>query len=370
MGIYAARTSHDTLDLLLIDARPARSSQVEIIRQAAKLHDFHAIHDFSQPLGEAASTAPGLVKRLTRAYKTRPFFKQIYQALYKVKKQRTQAQLLEDILDCIPELQQNFEALEIHSQPELHLLTPLRQHFPTASVAFYEHGLGDYLDLRKWYKEGDLFRPVFDQAFSRFLSHQNLPNEFVQPLIPPHEFADIGKRFLEVFRLDAGWQAPLAADTRLALFLFQPLERFNIPTDFWLYFIDLALSKVPSPESLHFLIKPHPLQSPEVISHVKAHFQQRNLSASILDLPDFRNVNIELLFGAMADQTDFVFTPFSSAIYYLAKFFPAPHIYYGYSLKSLSGFDQDLPSYIQERWTDVQAMIEMGFSDNTHDLGK
>ncbi|MEM6262688.1 MAG: polysialyltransferase family glycosyltransferase [Bacteroidota bacterium] len=370
-ALYQSVYAHSTFqtgdrDLLVIDALALKPSQQAAIKQAAQLHSEFQLYDFSSTKVEGASAVPSTRKQWTRRLKTRPGFKQVYDFLHQFKLAAEDKEAQQRLTSAIPELTQSWDEVQVFRQPVLHLNRPLEALLPQAVIHHIEHGLGDYLDILKGEKSAYPFLCLFADAFGPFLEKQGKNPAFIQSYVSPEAFRMAAKRFPEIYS-QVGAAAQLVTG-KAALLCLQSLEEFLVDEAFWPHFFDRCLEKITAPEQVQFLIKPHPRQSPAVLTRIQQYFDQKGLAATFLDSPEFQSLSIEVLFQAWAGKVKYVFSPFSSSVFYLSYLYPDADITYGYSLRSLEGFTQRTPQLYLDRWAEVAPALKEVFGQRVEEV--
>ncbi|MDB4285823.1 alpha-2,8-polysialyltransferase family protein [bacterium] len=368
MAIYAAETWEEGFtDWLMVDALPLRPSQQKLINQAATLHDFARVFDFSSEKSEAASPVPSLSKRLTRMLKTKPVFKQVYDFLYGFKMKGEEKALREKILETTRLNPGIYEEVSLHMQPVLHLNKSLFSIFPEGKVHYFEHGLGDYLDISSRIKEGEKFHCIFPHTFRSFLSAKSEESQFVVPTFTGKGFHHVALQFERAFpQIKLARPVP---DAAIALILTQSFEEYGVDNAFWPYFLDLCLAKIPDPTALQFIIKPHPRQSREVLTLIESYFEEKGLQYQLFDVPEVRSLSVEILFQSWKDHVKWVFSPFSSSVFYLAELYPGLGANYHYAMKGLDTFSKNSPDFYRKRWQETSVYIREVFGKELEELG-
>lgn len=369
MSIYARQTKRrGQTDVLILDALALKPSHRELILQAAKLHKYHQVEDFSLENSEEATVVPSFNKHLTRTLKTQPGFKQVYNFLYYFhlkKVNRDHRKKLRKLFD--PQFFE-MEEVDLIMQPVLHLHLPLRKLFPGAQVRLFEHGIGDYLDLAKKLKPGDLFHCVFDEPFRHFLMRRGRDSFEIYAAVPEDSFEKASRRFTRIFPQLKALRPQAPPKKKVAILAMQSLEEFFIPPAFWDTFIDLCISRIPDPSEVHFLVKPHPRQSAQALEGISLYFTENGYSFEIWDSPAIRSLSLEILFQVWLPYVKYVFSPFSSSVFYLSYLYPSKEIAYYYSLESIYPFTYRTPDLYKNRWTTLQEYIREVFGANAIEL--
>ena len=140
----------------------------------------------------------------------------------------------------------------------------------------------------------------------------------------------------------------------LVLIATQPLEEFRIPVAYWEHFLSLCLEKIAHPENYTFLLKPHPRQSEASVQQICEYLEHKGLSYERMEAPSLRNLSLEILFAGLTHAVEYVFSPYSSSVFYLSVLYPQASIQYFYSLQSVLAHADAAPELYTvsagERW--------------------
>lgn len=296
-------------DILLIDRIPMRASTTDSIQRVSALHAFSNSWDFSAPMGNPASFRPSFRKRWTRRLKTQPGFKQVYDFLYRRQQRKEIEVWVGRLQEKVLALAGTYDSVEIISQPMIRLLPSLRGLFPQAQVRFFEHGLGDYIDITDKLKPGDQFQALFGETFQRFRKEQG---EDAGPIVPLKlDFGACLVDFQRVFPEVAPALAALPRELPWVLVATQPLEEFQVPNRYWDRFLGLMLADLPAQESFLFLIKPHPRQAMDICQYMVDFLTRQGHQALIWEQPETRFLSLEILFAWLGEHCRGVYSPFS-----------------------------------------------------------
>ena len=342
---YAKHTKQSgDRDILILDRLQQKSSIVNQIKKLSRLHQFDEVLDFTLPVEEVATTKPGVVKRLTRFLKKRPVFRQFYDFLFYFRMRRDNTlyknQLLASELGNIKS-----QFVELYLQPLLRFNPSLKKIFPDAEIHYFEHGIGDYLDILIE-KSGGVFHCVFQEGYKTYLNKRGKTNiELVQS---GQYFSQIGvsqtlQHFPELDQLTK-------YKGELVLLLTQPLEDLGVDTAFWPSFLEKALHQIEKPESKLFLIKVHQRQNKDSVKVMLDYLQGRGCRVELINDPSINNICLEVMYGVIKEQTTHVITPYSSAIFYLPRLYPEAKTSFLYSYDSIKGFDALTPIQYKKRW--------------------
>ena len=368
MAIYG-RNSHQQgqTDLLFIDALALKPSQRELIYQAAQYHSFQGIFDLSRSLDENSSQVPGRIKQLTRKFKTHSVVKPIYDWLYAYKLRQEDLQHMHELVAVAGNfLNDSYASVELLLQPVLHVNKALLTKFPEAQVRYFEHGLGDYLDWKPEPTTQASFHCVFAEELSTYFGYKGEQTPNAIPLLGEKGFSELDSPFSQIFP-----QIQLAKIPKgkpVILLATQALAQFQVDTAYWDHFFTLCLNYIENPETAVFLLKPHPRQEPHVLVQMKHFFERKGLEIIIWEDPEVKSLNLEILFDALKEQVTHVFTPFSSALFYLSKLYPDRGIGFHYSLDSLSDFTQHTPDLYKKRWQSLRPYLKQVFGKNTIEM--
>ncbi len=368
LSIFAQKTASPHLDdVFLVDALSLKPSQRDLILQASGLHDYSAFIDMSRPMEEVSSMVPSKRKQLTRKLKTRPGFKQIYDFLYRFKLAREDQHLIEALRSKAPTyFASSYGEVQLHTQPVLHLNRPLQKLFDKAEVRYFEHGLGDYLDVRSRVGRGDSFYCVFAPELKAYYEKEGKDHSFIKPLLPEEGFLAKDLELEGLFpKLN---QVKLPGEKRWVLVALQALEQFQVDPSYWDHFMQSCLKKIDKTESYSFLLKPHPRQDREITQRVREYLESKNLEVLVWDRPELRSLHMEILFGAISEKVDYVCSPFSSTVFYLSRLYPDSQIRYFYSLDSIFSFTQATPQLYIDRWKDLSPFLDEVFGHHAEKI--
>jgi len=361
LSIYARQSAKGgETDLFFIDALSLKPSQRDLMLQAVAHHSYEQIYDLSRPMGETVTMVPSRRKQLTRQLKTKVGFKQVYNFLYKYKLMQEDRMHMRTLHDRAGKyLQQEYERVELHLQPMLHLNRAFQKLFPKAQVRYFEHGLGDYLDFDVKMKQGDLFHCVFASSLKHYYNQTGRKSDHIFPVVSTKGFLDpaldLDSLFPQLQEID------VPRDQHIALIAVQALEQFQVEPKYWDHFLDLCVERIDDPEDLLFLVKPHPRQDPDIVARICQYLEGKGLSVLVWDKPELRSLSMEILFSILTDQVKYVFSPFSSTVFYLSELYPSSSIQYYYSLQSVLPFTTNTPELYVKRWKSLHPYLQEVF---------
>ncbi|MCI4666996.1 MAG: alpha-2,8-polysialyltransferase family protein [Bacteroidia bacterium] len=370
-SIYAKNTKgSEDQDLFIVDALALKPSQKGPILQAISHHAYDWVVDMSLPMAENSSQVPSLKKRLTRKAKTLPGFKQVYDMLYQ-RQQAQESKKLQERLEekCADAFGIDYEAFKLHTQPLVKLNSSIKNKFPTSDISYFEHGLGDYLDVmddERGAKTGIKFHCVFDEELRAFQENRGLKSSFIHPVVSEKGFLQDDLKLETYFPLINKVELP--SEKALVLIATQALKQFEVSDAFWEKFLDLCVDRINEPSQYTFLIKPHPRQEKEVIEKIIDHLSAKGLDVLIWDKPELKSLNLELIFKKMYGKVAYVFSPFSSAVFYLSRLYPAKETQYYFGIQPLFEFTQNSPPMYVKRWKDLYPLLKEVFGKHVKEI--
>lgn len=358
----------DGTDVLLIDKLRVRPSEKKLILDAASLHGFGKVIDFSSELGEAQSYAPSLKKRLTRKYKEKALIKPFYMLLLNVANYFAARKEKVKLETEIGIARRNSDQVRLYLLPHKQLTPVIQSLYPQADCYYTEHGLGDYYDIQKLSDDKMKFLCLFNDSFLPFLKSKNEERIHTQRIFSSTAFGEQADVFNSLFPQISKITDSLPQQDQLVLILIQPFEQQQIPLAFWDFFLDESLKQLPSTEGRCFLIKPHPKQAAEVTQYVLEYFNKKGLSALVWDTAELRSLSVEIIFTCLQDKVEFVFSPSSSSIFYLPVLFPESKAQFYWSLRFVIQFAEKTSPMFKDRWIKALPLFEEVFGSHAKEL--
>lgn len=326
MAIYARKTWREGyIDILIIDASRRKESMVKLITETSHIYSWHNIYNFSYQVSDQQNMKPSLYKTAIRKLKTKPVVKPLYDLLHQRYTRKFHSALVQRLQNTITE---KAGSAELHMLTETALNKPLIEMYPGAGINYFEHGQGDYYYMLEKHLKG-YFHCVFAPGYKQYLEKRNIDSKWVRSFLEPGDFEKASRELLEHYPAQSGIIRS-ACDTQKenALILLDSVEIYNVPFSFWAQLAEKCVSKVTDPSSTHFIIKPHPAQSHEAINAIKDYFRSRNISFSMTDQPELSAMGVEVMFSLWKKHVKYVFTIFSTSVYYLSEFYPGNISYY------------------------------------------
>lgn len=365
MAIYARNTFKDGYtDVLIIDWPKTKVSLTRLMIDTKKIYPWHLAADLSEPIPDEYDLMPGTKKTLTRKLKNKPVLKNIYGILYK----RHEKKRIQREKNLLNDLFRNYDK----SNVELNLLTKtgfnqsLVEMFPSSAINYFEHGLGDYFYVQG--KSVKKFYCVFSTMFSRYLERHHKSSVFVHELTDPGTFAEVCGQVIASYDKTDELKKMLVPQGELAIILMENLEIYNVKNSFWTDYLDRCLSKIRHPENYTFLFKPHHLQPFATITIMKNYMEEKGLKAIFADNRQTMNVSAEVLFSLWKDQARFVFSLFSSSIYYISHLYKneQTRFYHGYNF--FKPYTTDAPIQFVKHFESLEPLVKEVFSANCEEI--
>lgn len=353
-SIYASSTKKEgDIDVLIIDYPAKKKALTKLILDTKYIHDWDVKLNYAPELTDETNMRPSLKKRLTRKAKQLPVLKAIYDKLLK-------KHMLKFYADFEARIRQDLSSYN-QERVQLNLLTKtglndvLFKLFPQAELNYFEHGIGDYMYYaQNEIQEGNLFC-LFPREFKDYLTSINSPNKNKIHGFVKDDLFYRAIQSLEKNKVISNEQEFEKLKTeKLVFILIESVEIYEVPSNFWEDCIRLYLSKIDIPEDYTYVLKPHPLQSFEAINAIESYFKKRNLKYILLGNSKFINVGAELIFYFFAKQTKYVFSLFSSSVYYFTKLYPSTEIKYYHGYKLFEQYTKKSP----KQFTDIYKGLE------------
>jgi hypothetical protein len=287
----------NTRNILIIDyGKTKKDFRIELSKCIEK-RKWHKIIDLSTALPNNADLKPGFQKRMTRKYKHLP----IIRAFYKKLQQKALKNIEKNIAN---KLDSELPSDVYTGTIDLFLLTQtyannvLMKLFPGSSPNYFEHGIGDYAKVGELKNMNNLkFWGIFANEYKIY--KHDLEINFNSVTFPQELNKTENKQ----------------TERDKVLILLQNLEIYNLDMRFWRSYFKDIVSNYDSGTT--YLIKPHPLQSNEIMNFVLQFFNEGKFQVNVLPFAK----GIELEFESIQEGLRAVYSPFSSSLYYLNKIY-------------------------------------------------
>jgi hypothetical protein len=323
------------VDVFVSDAQELKNSQELLLKEIADRFDFDKKIFAHNRKGEDANYKPSPRKCVMRRIKSTPIAKQGYNYFLERKNKKQHERLISEKfgeLESAPDT----VVSRIYACPKSQLLPALQKKYPRTPTSFFEHGLGDYIDVKQHLNGGSSFFCVLPEEFRNCVKKERIDLVGIHRAFAPERFPHhtLGK-------LAPGLQAFLEqhSSKKGSLVLMQPLENYSVKDDFWPAFMEAVWNRFGVEEQGFIILKPHPAQSPETTSFLEQWLTKQNLPVYVCREPASQSLNAEFLFAHMADQIGQIISPFSSSTFYIKKLYP------DHELRAVYGIDLLLNEY-------------------------
>jgi hypothetical protein len=353
-SIYASSTKKEgDVDVLMIDYPPQKKALSQLILNTDYIHNWDLKLNYAPELTDETNMRPSLKKRLTRKAKQLPVLKSIYNKILSKHMVKFYADFETRIKRDLSKL--NSDTVQLNLLTKTGLNDVLFKLYPAAEINYFEHGTGDYMYYaQNKIKDGNLYC-LFPTEFEAYLKSINNPNaNKINGFIKGNLFYEAIQNLEKNNVISNDQELIKLSNTKLVFILIESVEIYEVPSNFWQDCIQLYLSKIEVPDDYTYILKPHPLQSFEAISAIENYFKERNLKYILLGNSKFINVGAELIFYFFSKQTKYVFSLFSSSVYYFTKLYPSSEIKYYHGYKLFEQYTKKSP----KQFTDIYKGLE------------
>ncbi|MBK6833037.1 MAG: hypothetical protein IPG89_01670 [Bacteroidetes bacterium] len=356
-SIYAASTKKEgDVDVLMIDYPPKKTALTQLILDTKFIHNWDVILNYAPELRDETNMRPSLKKRLTRKAKQLPLLKDIYNKMLS----RHMFAFFKDFENRIRQdlSKVNSETVQLNMLTKTGLNGVLHKIYPKAEINYFEHGIGDYLYYEQnEIQSGNLFC-LFPDEFQAYLKSINNPNEKkINGFIYGDLFYNAVQNLETNKVISNEKEFEKLGNEKLVFILIESMEIYEVPSNFWQDCIQLYLSRIDVPDDYTYVLKPHPLQSFEAINTIESYFKQRGLKYILLGNSKFINVGAELIFYFFSKQTKYVFSLFSSSLYYFTKLYPSSEIKYYHGYKLFEKYTKNSPKQFVDIYNACEPII-------------
>ncbi|MBK6776477.1 MAG: hypothetical protein IPG74_11795 [Flavobacteriales bacterium] len=293
-------------------------------------------------------------------WKEAPFVRDVYRLLlnrFLEKRDRSYKHELRNRLHPIAPIG---TVLSIHAHTETYLRVPLMQAYPGSTCEFFEHGQGDYIHILSGDKPiGDL-HALFAKPFRKFLESRGIASGWVLDMVPGQAFYDLAKQQVDSI---GSVQQGSSIDRPIVYVILEALDMYNVPVAFWGAYIDRIVELVPDASRFHFVLKPHPRQSPLSLEHTAKRCDALGISYSLLDSGTSTSTAAEVDFSRWADKTEHVFCLVSSACFYLSQLYPNHNIQFHYSTSFMERWISEAPAQYKRLFEHMKPLIKEVFAE-------
>jgi hypothetical protein len=365
--IYARNTKKPgDIDILLIDYPGLKKSLIDLILESGEIYKWDKQYSFAAPFPDETNIKPGFKKSLTRKLKTKPVIKQAYDFLLKRHAKKRIEKEIETYKNLFSEY--TVSEVELNMMTKTGLNESLIQLYPRARINYFEHGMGDYYYIEKTkIPKGD-FYCVFADTFAAYLRKKGTDSSFVHSIPGIEAFKAVAD---QAITLNDKLNLPVnisAQKEKLVFILMESVEVYQVPDTYWSDYIDLCISRIKNPSDHTFVVKPHHLQSFNAIDITRRHFEKLGITAIFIDETHSMNLSAEVLFGLIYKRTDYVFSLFSSSIYYLSKLYPEKYISYYYGYDFFKNYLGQSPMQFIEIFNGIEEVVKEVLSVNCKEM--
>jgi hypothetical protein len=187
--------------------------------------------------------------------------------------------------------------------------------------------------------------------------------------LPAAQFAALAHEVLESDPQKEKIYAAINIEGKKVLIFLDAMEIYCVPDNYWTDYLDLCISKVPDPRQYVFILKPHHHQTAHSIQISKDHMlNHHKLKTVLIDDKLLVNYGIEVLNSAWNNSTEYVFSIFSSGLFYISKLYANPHTKYYYAYKVFANYMHSSPPQFVRAYRGAAELMQHVFSDNCTDI--
>jgi hypothetical protein len=368
MTAYARNTAGDGNDFLVLDVGRRKLSNIKQMQLAASLHDWKGIIDFSEILADEDEALPGITKRITWRIRNLPGFRQVYKILLRNYLEKLNRKRREELEKRIGHTDKN-TVVRLFLLKETGLNDALAMLYKNSIVSYFEHGLSDYLlMIDNPPIENGKFYCVFADGFKRYLEKRNIPSDYVSSFADEFSFRKICDDYFNRQPEQAALLQSICIPGKvLAFILLQPFENIRVNSHCWEGFLDQCIKVMEGQTDIHYIIKPHPLQSGKETGLIESHLKKRGIQFTITK-EDASATSTELAFSIWKKNTAYVFSPYSSALFYLSALFPDEQTKYYFAYEYMRPYLREAPSAYYTLYDTAGPMIKEVFSEKCAEI--
>ncbi len=367
MILYARKTFKEGFkDVLILDSVSKKKSLIKVLLNTKKIYNWAAVIDLSIPVADENEVAPGLRKKITRKIKTNFFIKPAYDLLLKghlKRKQKAEEAILHEKLKTLGEVN------EINVLTQTGVNDALFKLYPKAQVNYFEHGLGDYFFIQRIKTHAFNFYCVFADTFRNYLKDKNLENGYVRNFIEEQSFPAIAREVIETDEEKEKIISSVKTEGKKVIILLDSMEIYQVPDAYWTDYLDLCISKVENPKEYVFILKPHHNQAARSIRISKNHMiNHHKLKTMVIENNLPLNYGIEVLNNIWLDSAEYVFSTFSSGLFYISKIYNNPKVKYYYAYDFFRNYIKNSPVQFIDTYNGSKDLVKNVFSENCIDI--
>ncbi len=343
-------------DILILDSPPKKASLIQAIKGTRFLHDWAVVVDLSSVLTDGTEMVPGFRKSLTRKIKHWPIFKQLYGFLFSIKgknRRRDEMKILSSQISPLGNV------AEVNVLTQTFVNDSLVMLFPGARVQHFEHGLGDAYFTEKSGGFGKIFYTIFNDCIQAEGRKHNRNFDYVKPLPGVERFRGIAELAIEK-NLSAGVAEKLrSVSGRVVIILLESMQIFEVPDHYYVDFLDLCLRQIPDPRNYTFILKPHPAQTFRSLQDSKRHLEDFYKVRTVeLSSSAEMSFSVEALYLIWEKQADYVFTAYSSSIFYISILYGGSSTKFYYAYNFFSNYLKRAPKQFLDIYHGIGHLVE------------
>ena len=367
MILYARKTKTEAYkDVLVLDWPDKKASLTKVITDTKKIYNWVDVINLSRTISDETDLAPSSKKKLIRKLKEIFFLKPAYNLL--LKRHRAKCAKIEE-QTILSHLAGKGEVVEVNILTQTGIIESLFKLFPKAAVNYFEHGMGDYFLIQKVKRVDFNFYCIFNERFKEYLVTRNLPGNYVKGFIEAGDFLAISKETINADEKRDEIISQYQFAGKKVLILLESVEIYNVPDNFWTDYLDLCMSKIPNPQDYTFILKPHPAQSFKAIELSKSHMiNHYKVKTVVIEGNKAVNYSVEVLYSMWDDSTDYVFTVFSSALYYISKIYNNKQTKYFYAFDFFKDYTKNAPAQFVYIFNGIEDVVKNVLSENCVDM--
>lgn len=367
-SIYAASTKQEgDFDVMMVDYPPQKKSLTDLIFKTRFIHKWDLELNYATVINDETNLRPGSKKIFIRKVKELPVLKSIYTLLLKrhMKKflEKYEVKISQDISSI------KREKVQLNLLTKTGLNQVLIKLFPEAEINYFEHGNGDYMYYAQNEIKSGNFYCLFSKEFSDYLNLIKNPNyKKVRGYLDGDTFYRAIQQLEKNEVISNPFNFTLNISNRFVFILIENVEMYQVPNLFWKQCMEIYIKKIDTPANYTYILKPHPSQSFDAIEEIEHFFKSRTLNFVLLKDNRTMNIGAELLFYFFYKKTDYVFSLFSSSVYYFTKLYPSTQIKYYQGFQLFKPYTSNAPKQFKEMFSNLEPIVTHVLSKECNNL--
>ena len=370
MILYARKTNMGQYkDVLVLDTPPKKKALIKVITDTQKIYSWTRIINLSTEIPEEIDFTPNVRKNAIRRIKNKPFIKPIYNFLLNLhvkKSEKNEARIIKNELSGLGNV------VELNVLTQISINSTLFKLYPNAQVNYFEHGQGDYFFIQDIKPTTFNFYCVFADKFRGYLKNKNQENKYIKNLLDIEGFPGLANEVINSMDEKEEIKSFLCVQGKLVLILMESMQLYyNVPDSFWTDYLELYIANVINPEEYTFILKPHPTQSLKSIELSKYYMlHTRKLKILVLEHGYSINYSVEVLYSLWQDNIHYVFSVFSSALYYISKLYGNETTKYYYAYDFFKKYIGDAPPQFIDIYTGIEDVVKNVLTENCINISR